>query len=477
MSQIPIYHGGVKARGLAEVSKGPHATAEAFGAGQARDMREFAGALGNIGNTLLEIDLKKRMRCEETINRQLFQQANDAWLAQEKDWLENRKGMDAADLDKEAAQWWDDWKAKAETGITSTRQKDAFNRMFEGKRSGAQGAMWRYSVQQVNAASMASREAENEGFIREAAAHGLMNDAYVAERRTLAHANIRANLRGQGEAVVQQAELDFDRKLHLSMIEAAAAQEQNGAGKALEYLNRDGVAEVLGAGMTKKLREQYRQSQVNNDINILAMDLADQTEAGAITSAEVQRLAYEKYPDDPAKPENAKLRETLLSVYDNHHARLKNGRLTQATKAKQALTERLVAADFDLASLPPEEQKAIVADEGLFQTVTRFKKWKDGDESKGATNPDHYWIFQQEQMQPKEFKEWLNTPSLRPGESNFDVFLHKTGGKQELINRLLKHALSEDGGAGGSGSGSGGGAGAPEIEEKSNYPGVDPTGV
>ena len=240
------------------------------------------------------------------------------------------------------------------------------------------------------------------------------------------------------------------RKYALSQITARAAalanDQNHGPAAALEFLE-SGVDVEIGDDKTmtayvNELRKKYESAAVNNDINVMAMDLADQTDKGFITSAEVQRLAYEKYPDDPTKPQNAKLRETMMNVYDNHISRLKSGRQMQATQAKQELTDKLSAADFNLDAMSPDDQKAILMDPELYRSVSRFQKWKTNE-----ANPDYHWIYQMEQMEPDKLKEWLNEPRSEHDEySNFDIFLRKTAGKHDLMNRIYSRTKSGSGG-------------------------------
>ena len=432
---IRTYDGGqVQARGLADVSRGPHATAESMGAGKARDLYNFGGAIGNVGSAMFEINRIKQKRIDETAVRDEMTSLNDQYNAWEKEQLSTRKGMAAANLDKDAEAWFKERRQEIESRLKGNRQADLFNPLFERTVAGTKNALSKYSFEQVAVGEKLSRDAQNKQFMRENQTKFLLSPEEQSENRKLIHANIRANLVGQSEDVIREAIRASDVDEVRGIIEAHAVVGPN---QAVAYLDRDDVKAVLGPVEHKELRDKYANAAVNNGVNVLAMDLAKQTERGETTSAEVQELAYEKFPDDPSKPENTKLRQTMMNVYDNHLARLKTASLSRAMQAKQDLTDRLAAVNFDLNAMSAAEQKAVILDNELYQTVTRFQKWKNSEE----TNPDHFWVYQMEQMEPSELMAWLNEPrsDLRP-ESNFDIFLRKTAGKQELMNKVYSRA-------------------------------------
>ncbi|MDR1611900.1 MAG: hypothetical protein LBT97_03855, partial [Planctomycetota bacterium] len=78
MAKIRTYTGGnVGARNLMEVPAGPHATAEAFGAGRARDLYNLGQAVENVGGEVLRIAEIRAKRADDAMIRTLDTEAGD----------------------------------------------------------------------------------------------------------------------------------------------------------------------------------------------------------------------------------------------------------------------------------------------------------------------------------------------------------------------------------------------------------------
>ncbi|MCC8190516.1 MAG: hypothetical protein LIP77_07770, partial [Planctomycetes bacterium] len=282
MGKIQTYQGGqVKANGLADVPRGSYANADAFGAARYRDVRAFAQAVGNAGATVTEIAKVKQERIDRTTVRDAMTTLSNQYRDWEKTTLKERRGMAAADLDKEGEVWFQERRREIEATLKTRRQKDLFGPQFDAQAEGAKQALFRYSVQQVEAGEKLSRDVQNENFIEDSAARGLMDDARVAQNRALMHTNIEANFRGHHPDVIAAAKKKGDAALYSAMVEGHAARSLENA---LEYLKRDDVKEAFTTAAHRALVEKLTLAKNKKDTDekdgAAALDAIEQRAAG-----------------------------------------------------------------------------------------------------------------------------------------------------------------------------------------------------
>lgn len=325
--QIRTYTGGqVNARNISYVPQGVHASAEAFGAGRARDLYNFGGAVRNVGDTVMDINEIKQRRVDDSTVRAEMTKLSDERRAYEKNIFETRKGRDAKDVEEEGRRWYEERKADVLSRLDSRRPRQAqlFEAQFDSLRESSLAALNRHSFIEAGKAEYATREAQNEDFKEDTVARGLFNRDIVDGNRELIHANIRANNPGQSDEVIAALIRDADRDLYGRMADA--------------YANLDDALRFIESDEVKRTFPVREWTSIHNKLKV-ARDKRLDEELDTEASLYAISRRNEEVP-------LSQLQEELIRKYgDERGSRAYQRAATQeaAAKAEQAETRRVQA--------------------------------------------------------------------------------------------------------------------------------------
>lgn len=426
-------------RGLPQVSSGPMANAEMFGGAASRQLMDLGKATQGLGQEIMRQDQVRRKEQDETQARISTNDMHKRIADQEKTLKDQYKGNESYKLPEEMAKLTKQIRDDITGKLQNQHQIDFFSRAADAIESRAQIEAFGWRDGQMEIARQNSLDGQNTMITQEGAdnaAGALTPDGIAANRGRLAQIedNIRQRHRGQSSEFIDVQIRSGRQTFHQAVMNAMERPAD-----ALKYLEREDVKEAMGPARVNELKKKYKTDSANNEINVLAMGMAEDPE---MTSAEANRKAFEMFPDDPDKPENKTFRDKFINVFDDHRKRVDDGKKLEASKVVSGLTQKFMDADFSLDAMSVEDRKTILSNDKLYSAFTRHQKWLADSRDLSA---DRQWAYEKQQMQPSELREWLNQPKAEGEEfSNFEILMRKTAGDKELLNKVLSRSLAKD---------------------------------
>lgn len=436
--RLPSYDPRLRAGSAPVANAGPTASAEAFGAGQARDLYNFGGGLAQLGRTVSHIADIKQERIDMQTVRDLDTDMAKRYLNAERQWMTDRKGKDAIGMVEDGRKWFEDEKKAAEEKLTNNRQRDLFAKQFSSRLEGSINALDRYEFQEVERGNKISRDAQNDLFFNEVIARGLGNDDILNKNRELAHLNIAANHKGEGEEAISLAMRDYDRKLYSRMLEEHAAKNLDNA---LAFLDRDDVKAAFSEGEIKKRRDALVGAKKTTD---LARD--------AKTVAESGLDAY----DESLKYESEEDRQTFLRNYDDYQRRKSNADKAERVEYKDSLIQRFVGAGYSFDAMTQADRAAVMDDPEIYKEAMTL--WNTRNEFR-KFGKDAIPNFAELDGVLAKSRDDINAWMAQP-ENIAKLYLWDAGKNTDEFQDILKKRRGEQ--AGGSGHG---GMGAGETND------------
>ena len=461
--QVPNIQGGNQ--GMADMPSaraGNYIDASQLGGNQYRDLANLSRAGLQAGNSILAAAQAKRRDEDETFVRDAVTNMHKRFADQSKAVYDQYKGKDAAKVPEEIAKLGQQIREDISKTLQNKYQREGFEQAYVAFDGQISLSAINYRDQQMEFAKQQSLDEQNLQFTDKIAGVATQEGPQAALSSAYFQMiidNVRTKTRGQSDEVVDGAIRRELRTVHTNTLSNLAATDPKSA---MIYLDDERVAGVFSPAEMKKMRETFKESSVNNDINLAAMSWAD----AGVESAEAFRLAYEQFPDSADAPENALHRRQLLAVYDDYSRRKKDSANLQAVQETGALWESFVDNGYSMEAMTPDEQRAVLRNPKLRQEFISLRDFVNKINPDDAV-PDFEELNRIRAMKPSEIRAWLAEKPSAGKMGNYTVLQLWAGPEKKEAADIMERSRLDDNDpkATGQRTGSGGGEAGFDVKQ------------
>ncbi len=264
-----------------------------------RDARQLAGGLASAAGALDAYQERQDQDAAFATDAKL----KSDWLDFETKLRESRKGRDAASIDTEAAQWWQDAASKYAADL-SPRARRLVNRSLTTSQLQAMSGIKSYKEQQLNASADASYRAAQAVSVNEAATVGTEAAALKAIADMDQKRAERAALQGWTPEQAKADSLSWTGTLHGIMVQKLMRQDPAAA-----QVYFDKYRGNIGAEQAAALEGQLAQTSAALDGSAAAgkiwAALGPKADGQPVEIDKMEEAARKQYAGDPVRQKMA----------------------------------------------------------------------------------------------------------------------------------------------------------------------------
>ena len=419
-------------RGLPQVSGGPTATADSFGAGAARQVGQLGQAAQGFGQEVINQDQVRRKKEDEVFTRNAVNDAHKRFADQRQTLYSQYRGQNAVKAPEEVDKLFCQIRESISAGLQNQHQKDAFAKSMDAMEKQIHTEVFAYRDRQIKVARRQGLDAQNEIIMQKAvasAAGALTPDGQAANHGRIEQIrdNIRMRYRGAPVEMVDLVAQRAEQTFHNSLISAMERPED-----VLRYLGHNEVQNAFGPALTtamkKKWQAVYESKIIRNTTDAAVSEASIRIRSGEDINA-VRLDMFDKLGMDGFKSAKAELMDLADAV--------------DKVKSSQEAEKREDAARDVLASLPEKPTDADLTeakagwvaaggDAKIFDSIVQGPRLQLDAENKriAQTNLEHTQKLDQEFEQasgdPRAMASWS---SMTLAEQ--DAYLKKQAGYQK----------------------------------------------
>lgn len=299
--------GQVREAATPGVQQGQQLTAEAFGAGQARDLGKVGSALAQAGTSIAQTEMKKDYEAKKKISQanvmnKLYEARNAS--RQFMDGIYSKQGADAKNVLAETEEYFRTNETEFSKDLDED-EKQQFKRAYLSVASGHLDRTISHQREQANVYDMQTREAINADLVEEAIQYRADKDGKAianAEANMLGNAKEIAKLKGmpEGSPAYKKYMEDTTHNLHTKVIGALKGDSMQAA---LGYLkeNKDKFNPVVRDTLLKELDQKAMMERAQGTAKELMGSGANleyvEKQLNKIKDPEEQKLARTNFRD------------------------------------------------------------------------------------------------------------------------------------------------------------------------------------
>lgn len=248
-------------RGLPNVSAGPMADADNFGAGNARQIGRLGGAVQDFGSEMLRQDQVRRKKEDDLAELAMTNEAHSMYADGYQAIYDQFKGEDSAKAPEEIKKFTKKIRDTVGKKAQNKHQQEAFGRSMAAFENNALVDALKYRDKQTALSEVQHLKAQNMLIAQDGARHV---EGFDTPDGRAADMGRLAQMVGNTEKLYAHAPAEF-RQVQVQNTKQVFHRAKMGAMErpedALRYLDRNDVKDDLGPALVNNLREKYKEVQ------------------------------------------------------------------------------------------------------------------------------------------------------------------------------------------------------------------------